>query len=143
MPNSFFDHFIPIMIAPFNVTVTIPYLIHYYSQKYELNCYFHLPIPYLQTTIGLVMLAIGLFFFIKTNLDFKNIGKGTLAPWNPPKKLVISGLYKYTRNPMITGGLFILIGETFLLGNLLFLAMISFGLTMNTIYFIFIEEPGL
>ncbi|HKA40113.1 MAG TPA: isoprenylcysteine carboxylmethyltransferase family protein [Burkholderiales bacterium] len=32
--------------------------------------------------------------------DFYVSGRGTLAPWDPPARLVIVGLYRYTRNPM-------------------------------------------
>jgi protein-S-isoprenylcysteine O-methyltransferase Ste14 len=44
--------------------------------------------------------------------DFYVAGKGTLAPWDPPKHLVRVGLYRYSRNPMYVGVLLILIGWT-------------------------------
>ena len=37
-------------------------------------------------------------------------GKGTLAPWSPPRHLVRHGLYRFTRNPMYVGVLFVLTG---------------------------------
>jgi len=39
------------------------------------------------------------------------IGKGTLAPWNPTQKLVVQGVYRHVRNPMISGVCFFLLGE--------------------------------
>lgn len=42
--------------------------------------------------------------------DFYVKGKGTLGPWDPPKNLVVSGLYKYSRNPMYIAVTAILIG---------------------------------
>lgn len=39
-------------------------------------------------------------------------GKGTLAPWDPPRHLVSVGLYRFSRNPMYLGVLIILIGWT-------------------------------
>lgn len=42
--------------------------------------------------------------------DFYVSGKGTLAPWAPPSRLVIVGLYRYTRNPMYLGVLLIVCG---------------------------------
>jgi protein-S-isoprenylcysteine O-methyltransferase Ste14 len=42
--------------------------------------------------------------------DFYVLGKGTLAPWDPPKRLVVLGLYRYSRNPMYVGVLCIVIG---------------------------------
>lgn len=39
------------------------------------------------------------------------IGKGTLAPWSPTRKLVIGSMYGHVRNPMIMGVLIVLTGE--------------------------------
>lgn len=59
---------------------------------------------------GVVMLGIGLSILLWCVRDFYVSGKGTLAPWDPPKKLVIVGLYRYVRNPMYVGVLFMLLG---------------------------------
>jgi protein-S-isoprenylcysteine O-methyltransferase Ste14 len=59
---------------------------------------------------GLVLLGIGLLILLWCVRDFYVSGKGTLAPWDPPRKLVIVGLYRYVRNPMYVGVLFILLG---------------------------------
>jgi protein-S-isoprenylcysteine O-methyltransferase Ste14 len=70
-------------------------------------------------------------------------GRGTLAPWNPTQKLVTDGVYRYVRNPMISGVLFILIGETIFFGSwLLFIWALIFGIG-NTFYLRLSEEPGL
>ena len=42
---------------------------------------------------------------------FVTVGKGTLAPWNPTQKLVVQGVYRHVRNPMISGVMFILAGR--------------------------------
>ena len=55
------------------------------------------------TAVGLV----GLFWTVR---DFYVAGKGTLAPWSPPKYLVETGLYKYSRNPMFVSVSLILLG---------------------------------
>jgi protein-S-isoprenylcysteine O-methyltransferase Ste14 len=44
-------------------------------------------------------------------------GKGTLAPWDPPKRLVVVGLYRFTRNPMYVGITLMLIGWSLLVGS--------------------------
>jgi protein-S-isoprenylcysteine O-methyltransferase Ste14 len=46
----------------------------------------------------------------KCMLDFIIKGQGTPAPVDPPKKLVITGLYKWCRNPMYVGVMLILSG---------------------------------
>lgn len=50
--------------------------------------------------IGLAMLTLGLSLLLWCVRDFYVAGKGTLAPWSPPRHLVSVGLYRYSRNPM-------------------------------------------
>jgi protein-S-isoprenylcysteine O-methyltransferase Ste14 len=60
--------------------------------------------------IGLVALVpglVGLFWCVR---DFYVKGKGTLAPWSPPKELVVVGLYRWSRNPMYVSVLLVLVG---------------------------------
>jgi protein-S-isoprenylcysteine O-methyltransferase Ste14 len=59
---------------------------------------------------GLVPLALGLAVLGSTVREFYVAGRGTLAPWSPPRALVTSGLYRYSRNPMYVGVLLILCG---------------------------------
>lgn len=49
---------------------------------------------------GLAALAFGLVGLLWCVRDFYVAGKGTLAPWAPPERLVVVGLYRYCRNPM-------------------------------------------
>jgi protein-S-isoprenylcysteine O-methyltransferase Ste14 len=46
--------------------------------------------------------------------DFAAFGRGTPAPIDAPKRLVVRGLYRYTRNPMYVGVLTVLLGWAFL-----------------------------
>ena len=56
------------------------------------------------------MLGFGGFILLWCVRDFYVSGKGTLAPWDPPKKLVAVGLYRVVRNPMYVGVLLIVAG---------------------------------
>ena len=49
---------------------------------------------------GFALLLLGLFLLLWCVRDFLVSGKGTLAPWDPPKNLVVVGLYRVVRNPM-------------------------------------------
>jgi protein-S-isoprenylcysteine O-methyltransferase Ste14 len=51
-------------------------------------------------SIGLVMLVAGFALLLWCVRNFYVAGKGTLAPWSPPRNLVTVGLYRYSRNPM-------------------------------------------
>jgi len=59
---------------------------------------------------GLIPLCIGLIALLWCVRDFYVAGKGTLAPWTPPRNLVSVGLYRVTRNPMYLSVLLILCG---------------------------------
>jgi protein-S-isoprenylcysteine O-methyltransferase Ste14 len=61
---------------------------------------------------GLVPFVAGVLVLLWCVRDFYRAGKGTLAPWDPPRRLVRTGLYRTSRNPMYVGVLLILIGWT-------------------------------
>jgi protein-S-isoprenylcysteine O-methyltransferase Ste14 len=61
---------------------------------------------------GLLPLIAGVIVLSWCVRDFYVAGKGTLAPWDPPRQLVSVGLYRFSRNPMYVGVLLILIGWT-------------------------------
>ena len=92
---------------------------------------------------GLLVLAFGVFLFASSLRRFATEGEGTLAPWDPPRQLVLRGPYRYVRNPMISGVLFILFGEALLfLSRPHFLWALIF-LGMNILVIPLVEEPGL
>ena len=92
---------------------------------------------------GLVVILLGLIMMAITISSFIRIGKGTLAPWSPTKKLVIKGPYRYVRNPMILGVLTVLLGEALSLWSKSILVWAGEFFIINIIYFIIYEEPNL
>lgn len=92
---------------------------------------------------GISFISVGMLVIIKTILMFIKIGKGTLAPWDPTRNIVTVGLYGYVRNPMILGVFTVLIGESLLFASLSIAAWSIIFFIVNTVYFIFSEEPGL
>jgi protein-S-isoprenylcysteine O-methyltransferase Ste14 len=64
--------------------------------------------------LGLVFILAGVGVYGWCAWDFATRGLGTPAPYDPPRRLVTSGLYRFTRNPMYVGILTLLAGEAML-----------------------------
>jgi protein-S-isoprenylcysteine O-methyltransferase Ste14 len=92
---------------------------------------------------GGVVLACGLGLFAWTVSLFVRIGRGTLAPWDPTRRLVIAGPYRYVRNPMITAVLFVLVGEALLFESVAIAVWAALFVAVNTLWFLVYEEPDL
>jgi len=93
--------------------------------------------------IGFVLLGIGGFLLLWCVRDFFTAGKGTLAPWDPPRHLVVVGLYRFVRNPMYLAVLTIVAGWSalYLSGTLLaYLSILAVGFHLRVILH---EEPWL
>ena len=101
------------------------------------------PLSYVPMLVALALIAAGLTLILTTIRMFVTLGKGTLAPWDPPQKLVVTGIYRYVRNPMISGVVALILGQALLLGSfpLLLYALVVFAI--NAVYIPLSEEPGL
>ena len=95
------------------------------------------------SAFGLALLAVGLVLVVWTNRLFSTVGDGTLAPWDPSRKLVVLGPYRHGRNPMISGVAFVLAGEAVLLGSPPLALWFAAVVVVNAVYLPLVEEPGL
>jgi protein-S-isoprenylcysteine O-methyltransferase Ste14 len=93
--------------------------------------------------LGAACLALGLWLFGYSLLHFATRGRGTLAPWDPPRELVVSGPYRYVRNPMISGVVFILFAESLLLLSTPHAWWAMTFLGANAVYIPLMEESQL
>jgi protein-S-isoprenylcysteine O-methyltransferase Ste14 len=60
---------------------------------------------------GGLITAVGVGVYLWCAWDFATFGRGTPAPFDPPRVLVARGLYRYSRNPMYVGVLLAVLGQ--------------------------------
>jgi protein-S-isoprenylcysteine O-methyltransferase Ste14 len=101
------------------------------------------PLSWLPWLLGFVLIGLGLLLMYRTISLFAGFGEGTLAPWDPPRRLVIRGVYRRVRNPMISGVFFVLLGETVLSGSPPLLVWFLIVFVVNAVYIPLIEERSL
>lgn len=64
--------------------------------------------------LGLLLMGAGAVLLLTCIYEFARSGRGTLSPVDPPKHLVVRGLYRYVRNPMYLSVLTLVLGELLL-----------------------------
>jgi protein-S-isoprenylcysteine O-methyltransferase Ste14 len=93
--------------------------------------------------LGGVLLTAGAVVLVQAFVRFVVDGLGTPAPVAPPEHLVVSGLYRYVRNPMYVAVVSVIVGQTLLLGRPVLLV---YGLLVGIAMWAFAtwyEEPAL
>lgn len=100
-------------------------------------------ISLLTNILGGILIILGIGIFILCTNIFSALGKGTPAPIQPPKKLVIRGLYTYTRNPIYWAYFTIVLGEFFIWGRWLLLLYFFLFVSFVNWYVIVFEEKKL
>lgn len=108
---------------------------------------YRLPQPSLATyatgVIGGLLIACGLLFLLDSFARFALKGLGTPAPIAPPQHLVVSGYYRYVRNPMYVAVLAIILGQALLFENVTLFAYATIVWLCVTAFVIGYEEPAL
>jgi len=97
----------------------------------------------LRLFVGAAVFVWGFAFFAWCVSLFGRVGRGTLAPWDPTRHLVVAGPYRYVRNPMISGVALMLLGEAAFWGSAAVGLWAAAFLAINHLYFVLSEEPGL
>jgi protein-S-isoprenylcysteine O-methyltransferase Ste14 len=86
-------------------------------------------------------LVLGLLIYARCAWEFAARGRGIPAPIDHPKQLVVSGLYRYVRNPMYLGVLLVLLGEALFLESLPFLQYTLIWFVVVHVFVLAHEEP--
>ena len=93
--------------------------------------------------VGWIPITLGASAILVCYATFLSVGKGTPWPFDPPRRLVTTGLYRLTRNPMEGGFLLVVLGEVLWFESSV---LLLYGLC-GFLYFhwrqVFVEEPAL
>ena len=92
---------------------------------------------------GLVVGAIGVVLALWCIVTFIAIGRGTPAPFDPPRRLVIVGPYRLVRNPMYIGAGLALAGAALFYESWALLAYCAAFAVVTLLFVVVYEEPTL
>jgi protein-S-isoprenylcysteine O-methyltransferase Ste14 len=93
--------------------------------------------------VGLIGIGLGTVLLALCILEFARRGRGTLSPADPPRALVVQGLYRYVRNPMYLSVTMIVLGEVLLTrSRALFAYWVIWFIAVN-LFVLGYEEPAL
>jgi protein-S-isoprenylcysteine O-methyltransferase Ste14 len=98
-------------VAPFLAAAIIPWWITHWDMR---PTFFGIELVRL---IGALLIIAGVPGVVDSFVRFALQGLGTPAPIGPPQHLVVSGLYRYVRNPMYISVVAVIIGQALLLGD--------------------------
>ncbi len=93
--------------------------------------------------LGLLMILGGAVPLADSIIRFVREGQGTPEPLHPTETLVVSGFYRYVRNPMYIGVLSMIFGQAVFFANLHVAAYGACGWVVMEVFVLFYEEPFL
>jgi len=134
-------HLFAVAVLPFTVAVLAPIWI---ARANDLHpAWGRTPSTLALQAAGAAVLGAGLVLFAWSLRRFATEGPGTLAPWDPPRQLVVQGPYRFVRNPMISGVVLVLLGEAAFLASRPHAIWALTFVAINLIYIPLLEEPQL
>lgn len=126
-----------VFVGPGPLTVLVPWLLSGWELREPLLGWTWL------RALGIGLLAVGIPVLAESVARFVWKGRGTLTPAVPTQHLVVSGLYRFVRNPMYVGVVTVIVGEALLLGSgdvLIYSAVVALGFHLFVVLY---EEPTL
>jgi protein-S-isoprenylcysteine O-methyltransferase Ste14 len=123
-----------IILVPGCVTLLIPYAL-VAKEAYR-------PATWV-TWLAIMPCIMGGLILLWCARDFAVVGRGTPAPIDPPKSVVVSGLYRFVRNPMYVGVELVILGEALLSSSA---RLLGYALLLGICFHLFVvfyEEPTL
>ena len=125
-----------LIVAPLFVSLWLYFLPRWFAGQHV----FEDPRP-----LGWIIVAVGAFIGVPCVLAFAWRGLGTPAPFDPPRRLVISGPYRWVRNPMYVGMGIAMLGEALVYPHArrVLLSEMLIAFTLVSILIVVNEEPAL
>jgi protein-S-isoprenylcysteine O-methyltransferase Ste14 len=93
--------------------------------------------------VGMVLAAVGGALALWCVFSFATLGRGTPAPFDPPRRLVVRGPYRYVRNPMYIGAALALLGAALVYRSAALAAYAGGFLLVLHAFVLWYEEPTL
>ena len=125
------------MIAPGSVAILFPYWIYRWHKAPPLFD------GVAVRAVGAILVAAGLPLLLDSFARFAIQGLGTPAPVAPPQHLVVTGVYRYVRNPMYVAVSSLVFGQGLLFGSV---QVLEYGLAVVVGFHLWVlvyEEPVL
>lgn len=143
-PVTAWHHTRAIVALPIMNTVAIPAVIVYTAGDLDPSGLEGAgPAPVFAAMLGVTAVILGVALVVRCIAVLANCGRGTLAPWDPTRTLVVGDVYRYCRNPMKLGLFLILIGEAAALRSVALAAWCALFALINVVYIHRFEEPTL
>ena len=93
--------------------------------------------------VGTAVTVLGAALAVWCVLIFAVVGRGTPAPFDPPRRLVAGGPYRFVRNPMYLGADLALAGATLFYESIALLGFLILFMAVTQAFVVFYEEPTL
>lgn len=93
--------------------------------------------------LGILITLMGAAIVLWCVGNFLRIGKGTPAPFDPPRHLVVRGPYRYVRNPMYIGAAMLVAGAAIFYGSAMVALYCAAFLLVTHLFVTLYEEPTL
>ena len=124
-----------LVLAPGTVVGYVPWLISHWQV--------HSPFPgfMLLRLVGIVLILAGILVLLECFTRFAAQGIGTPAPVFPTKQLIVTGAYRFVRNPMFVAVLAILLGQAMFFGNVGIIIWAACAWIVAALFVIGYEEP--
>jgi protein-S-isoprenylcysteine O-methyltransferase Ste14 len=125
------------LLMPLQVAVTVPWLLSDWRMGPPLRGWVGLRV------VGAALIVVGVPVLLAAIVRFVRQGRGVPTPVLPAQHLVVTGLYRYVRNPMYVAVVSVIVGQGLLLGSV---PVLRYAVVVAAGFHLFVllhEEPSL